>query len=121
MPAGRPRRSATGIATEPELCSNTSTYLKENGVSIWDEWADEEGNLGPVYGYQWRNWPKPDGGHIDQITQVVDAIKNLTFAGGRFRGVILSDADPKRYRRYGMGDAIYPYPSANNFSRAGAT
>src|SRR3546814_2964712 len=42
---------------------------------------------------------------------VVDAIKNLTFAGGRFRGVILSDADPKRYRRYGMGDAIYPYPS----------
>src|SRR3546814_18880223 len=52
---------------------------------------------------------------------VVDAIKNLTFAGGRFRGVILSDADPKRYRRYGMGDAIYPYPSANNFSRAGAT
>jgi thymidylate synthase len=50
-------------------------YLKENGVRIWDEWADENGNLGPVYGYQWRNWPKPDGTHIDQITQVVNAIK----------------------------------------------
>jgi thymidylate synthase len=51
-------------------------YLKENGVRIWDEWADEQGNLGPVYGYQWRNWPKPDGGHIDQISQVVNQIKN---------------------------------------------
>lgn len=50
-------------------------YLKENGVRIWDEWADENGNLGPVYGYQWRNWPKPDGTHIDQISQVVNAIK----------------------------------------------
>ena len=51
-------------------------YLKENGVRIWDEWADEQGNLGPVYGYQWRNWPKPDGGHIDQIMQVVNQLKN---------------------------------------------
>jgi thymidylate synthase len=51
-------------------------YLKENGVRIWDEWADEKGNLGPVYGYQWRNWPKPDGGHVDQISQVVNQIKN---------------------------------------------
>lgn len=51
-------------------------YLKENGVRIWDEWADENGNLGPVYGYQWRNWPKPDGGRIDQISQVVSQIKN---------------------------------------------
>ena len=50
-------------------------YLKENGVSIWDDWADEQGNLGPVYGYQWRNWPTPNGGHIDQITQVIDMIK----------------------------------------------
>jgi len=50
-------------------------YLKENGVRIWDEWADEQGNLGPVYGHQWRSWPKPDGGHIDQITQVVNTIK----------------------------------------------
>ena len=51
-------------------------YLQENGVRIWDEWADENGNLGPVYGYQWRNWPRPDGTHIDQITQVVEMIKN---------------------------------------------
>ena len=50
-------------------------YLSDNGVKIWDEWADEEGNLGPVYGYQWRNWPAPDGSHIDQISQVVDQIK----------------------------------------------
>jgi thymidylate synthase len=51
-------------------------YLKENGVSIWDEWADEKGELGPVYGYQWRSWPTPDGQHIDQISQVIDQIKN---------------------------------------------
>jgi len=50
-------------------------YLKDHGVSIWDEWADENGNLGPVYGYQWRNWPTPNGEHIDQITQVIDMIK----------------------------------------------
>lgn len=51
-------------------------YLKDNGVRIWDEWADEEGNLGPVYGYQWRSWPAPNGEHIDQISQVIDQIKN---------------------------------------------
>ncbi len=51
-------------------------YLKENGVRIWDEWADANGNLGPVYGYQWRSWPTPDGRHIDQISQVVEQIKN---------------------------------------------
>jgi len=51
-------------------------WLKENGVSIWDEWADEAGNLGPVYGHQWRSWPTPDGGTIDQISQVQDAIRN---------------------------------------------
>jgi thymidylate synthase len=55
--------------------STNIAYLKENGVRIWDEWADENGNLGPVYGYQWRNWPKPDGAHIDQISQVINAIK----------------------------------------------
>lgn len=55
--------------------STNIAYLKENGVRIWDEWADEKGNLGPVYGYQWRNWPKPDGTHIDQIAQVVESIK----------------------------------------------
>ena len=51
-------------------------YLKENGVSIWDEWADENGDLGPIYGYQWRSWPAADGRHIDQIAQVVDQIRN---------------------------------------------
>jgi thymidylate synthase len=56
--------------------STNIAYLKEHGVKIWDEWADEQGNLGPVYGYQWRNWPKPDGSHIDQITQVVNQIKH---------------------------------------------
>jgi thymidylate synthase len=50
-------------------------YLKENGVRIWDEWADENGDLGPVYGYQWRSWPTPDGGKIDQITNLVNQIK----------------------------------------------
>jgi thymidylate synthase len=50
-------------------------YLKENKVTIWDEWADEKGELGPVYGYQWRSWPAPDGGHIDQIRQVIEQIK----------------------------------------------
>jgi len=50
-------------------------YLKENGVRIWDEWADEHGNLGPVYGSQWRSWPTPDGKKIDQISQVVEQIK----------------------------------------------
>ena len=50
-------------------------YLKENGVSIWDEWADKDGNLGPVYGYQWRSWPSAEGKHIDQITQVINQIK----------------------------------------------
>ncbi len=51
-------------------------YLKDNGVSIWDEWADEEGNLGPVYGAQWRSWPTADGRHIDQVKQLLDQIKN---------------------------------------------
>lgn len=50
-------------------------YLRENGVTIWDEWADENGDLGPVYGAQWRSWPAPDGGHIDQIANVVESLK----------------------------------------------
>ncbi len=55
--------------------STNIAYLKEHNVRIWDEWADENGNLGPVYGYQWRNWPKPNGESIDQISQVVENIK----------------------------------------------
>ena len=50
-------------------------YLKENGVRIWDEWADENGDLGPVYGSQWRSWPTPNGNHIDQISQIIEQIK----------------------------------------------
>ena len=51
-------------------------YLKDNNVRIWDEWADDEGNLGPIYGYQWRSWPAADGSYIDQISEVIDQIKN---------------------------------------------
>jgi thymidylate synthase len=54
--------------------TNTS-YLRDNGVTIWDEWADDNGELGPVYGYQWRSWPAPDGRHIDQLAQVIEQIK----------------------------------------------
>src|SRR5699024_3415258 len=52
-------------------------YLKDNGVSIWDEWADENGDLGPVYGSQWRSWPTPDGQHIDQISEVIKQLKAM--------------------------------------------
>jgi thymidylate synthase len=58
------------------LKGETNTqYLRDNGVTIWDEWADENGDLGPVYGYQWRNWPAPDGRHIDQVAKVVEQLK----------------------------------------------
>ena len=58
------------------LKGDTNTrYLKEHGVTIWDEWADAKGDLGPVYGYQWRSWPAPDGKHIDQISQVLEQIR----------------------------------------------
>lgn len=55
--------------------STNIAYLKENGVRIWDEWADENGDLGPVYGYQWRSWPAPDGKHVDQIEKLTAQIK----------------------------------------------
>ena len=59
------------------LKGETNTeYLKANGVTIWDEWADAKGELGPVYGYQWRSWPAPDGEHIDQISDVIKQIKS---------------------------------------------
>lgn len=51
-------------------------YLQDNGVTIWDEWADKNGELGPIYGYQWRSWPNPNGQHIDQISQIIDTLKN---------------------------------------------
>lgn len=56
--------------------SSNIKYLHDNGVTIWDEWADENGNLGPVYGVQWRSWPTPDGRHVDQIAQLMDQIKH---------------------------------------------
>lgn len=55
--------------------SSDNNWLKERGVSIWDEWAREDGSLGPVYGVQWRSWPTPDGGHIDQIAEVIKTLK----------------------------------------------
>ena len=55
-------------------------YLKENKVRIWDDWADENGDLGPVYGYQWRSWPNPDGSSTDQISKVIDSIKNNPYS-----------------------------------------
>jgi thymidylate synthase len=58
------------------LKGETNTrYLRENGVTIWDEWADKNGELGPVYGYQWRSWPAPDGRHIDQVGQIIEQIR----------------------------------------------
>jgi thymidylate synthase len=58
------------------LKGDTNTrYLRENGVTIWDEWADANGDLGPIYGYQWRSWPTPGGGHIDQLAQVVEQLR----------------------------------------------
>ena len=56
--------------------STNIRYLTDHGVSIWNEWADENGELGPVYGYQWRSWPTPDGGHVDQITNLINQIKS---------------------------------------------
>jgi len=59
------------------LRGDTNTkFLRDNGVTIWDEWADNTGELGPIYGYQWRSWPTPDGKHIDQISQSIESLKN---------------------------------------------
>lgn len=59
------------------LQGDTNTaYLRENGVTIWDEWADENGELGPIYGAQWRSWPTPDGGHIDQLSRVLEQLQS---------------------------------------------
>ena len=56
--------------------STNNNWLKERGVSIWNEWAKDDGELGPIYGYQWRSWPTPNGGHVDQISQLMEQIKN---------------------------------------------
>jgi thymidylate synthase len=56
--------------------STNVKWLQENGITIWDEWADADGELGPVYGYQWRSWPTPDGRHVDQIAAVIDSIRD---------------------------------------------
>ena len=59
------------------IAGDTNTqYLRDNGVSIWDEWADDNGDLGPIYGYQWRSWPAPGGEHIDQLAKVIEALKS---------------------------------------------
>ena len=59
----------------PDAAPATTTGCKERGVTIWDEWARADGDLGPVYGVQWRSWPTPDGGHIDQIAEVIKTLK----------------------------------------------
>ena len=82
-------------------------YLKENGVTIWDEWADAEGDLGPVYGKQWRSWAKPDGGTVDQIAWVLDEIaRNPAARGRRAAGPPLRSRPPRPgspSRRQGRG------------------
>ncbi len=57
--------------------STDNNWLKERGVSIWNEWAAPDGDLGPIYGYQWRSWPAPNGQHIDQIAEVVETLKKI--------------------------------------------
>ncbi len=81
-------------------------YLKEHGVRIWDEWADENGELGPVYGEQWRSWPTPDGGAIDQIAQVVDQISD----GPRFAPADRHGVEPGRDRQDGAAAVPLPVP-----------
>ena len=60
--------------------STNTHYLNENRVTIWDEWAEKDGNLGPIYGYQWRSWPDKDGGAIDQLAKVISDIKSNPFS-----------------------------------------
>jgi thymidylate synthase len=77
--------------------SSNNNWLRERGVTIWDEWAREDGDLGPVYGVQWRSWPTPDGGHIDQIAEVIKTIKTNPDS----RRIIVSAwnvADSRRWR-----------------------
>ena len=57
-------------------------WLHENRITIWDEWADENGNLGPIYGYQWRSWPTPDGRHVDQLAGVIESLRSNRSPGG---------------------------------------
>ena len=81
LPAGHHQEGAPASSIIQELLwfltgSSNNNWLKERGVTIWDEWAREDGDLGPVYGVQWRSWPTPDGGHIDQIQQVIDTLKS---------------------------------------------
>ena len=79
-------------------------YLKDNGVSIWDEWADENGDLGPVYGSQWRSWPAPDGRSIDQISNVIDMIRRNPDS----RRLIVSAWNPGRRRQDGAAALSLP-------------
>src|SRR6201987_5622084 len=81
-------------------------YLRDHGVTIWDEWADENGNLGPVYGSQWRSWPAADGRHIDQITNVVEMIKRNPDS----RRVDCQAVEPGRRRQDGPAAVPLPVP-----------
>ena len=81
-------------------------YLKENGVSIWDEWADENGDLGPVYGVQWRSWPTPDGRKVDQIEQIMQQLRETPDS----RRIILSALECRGDREHGAAAMPLPVP-----------
>src|SRR4051812_49841110 len=81
-------------------------WLQDRGVTIWDEWADADGNLGPVYGYQWRSWPTPDGGGIDQITKPINMIKKNPHS----RPPIVSPPNPALIGQMALPPSHCPFP-----------
>ena len=81
-------------------------WLQDRGVTIWDEWADSDGDLGPIYGYQWRSWPAPDGRHIDQIALVLDQLRGDPDS----RRHIVSRVERRRHPRHGAGAVPHDVP-----------
>ena len=81
-------------------------WLQDRGISIWDEWADDNGDLGPIYGYQWRSWPTPDGRHVDQIAQVVEQIRSQPRLAAPHR----LGLERRRHPRHGAGAVPHDVP-----------